>query len=537
MSLSLPVRRVPDVGPPPERSAPEDLPEIVVTHDDSEGLDAVEKILAADELHPIYQRAGVLVRVLSARGSRDQFVREHGDPDAPVIDVAPAPWIRERMSAVAKWKRLRKSGEDFRLVRVDVPERYAAQLLARGEWDGFQHLEGVVDAPTMRRDGSLIESHGYDQPSGLLFIGRAKFPALPVRPSAEDVRAAISRLDDVLHDFPFAAASDRAAAFASILTATGRFAIDGCAPMFFVLAPTPGTGKTLLARVPALIALGREPTIRFSTRDPSETRKALFALALSGARVVLTDNIVGEFGDETWALALTSGVIDDRILGASESRRVSLLGATFFGSGNNVRFRGDCGRRVVPIQLDAQLENPEDRTGFRHPDLTAHVRRERPQLVAAALVILRGFVVAGRPPHGLSRIGSFEAWDDLIRGACIWAGIGDPAAGREQLREEGDADLEALRGALVAWATIYGDQPVALKDVAQKAETDDALRSALSGLLAKPEAKLDSRHLGYALRSLRGRIADQARFERAKDLDRNGVARWRVAHVGMVAGD
>ena len=49
-------------------------------------------------------------------------------------------------------------------------------------------------------------------------------------------------------------------------------------------------------------------------------------------------------------------------------------------------------RRVVPIDLDARMENPEDRHGFRHPRLIEHVRQRRGECFIAALTVLKGFI-------------------------------------------------------------------------------------------------------------------------------------------------
>lgn len=47
-------------------------------------------------------------------------------------------------------------------------------------------------------------------------------------------------------------------------------------------------------------------------------------------------------------------------------------------------------RRVVPCRLETAEEKPEERTGFRYPDLLAHVRAERPRLVCAGLTLRAG---------------------------------------------------------------------------------------------------------------------------------------------------
>ncbi|MCG7754948.1 hypothetical protein, partial [Flavihumibacter cheonanensis] len=87
-----------------------------------------------------------------------------------------------------------------------------------------------------------------------------------------------------------------------------------------------------------------------------------------------------------------------RILGLSKTVSAPLT-PTWFVTGNNISFVGDTCRRVLPIRLDPRVERPEERE-FRHPDLLHFISQERPRLLVAALTVLRGFVLAGRPLHG-----------------------------------------------------------------------------------------------------------------------------------------
>src|SRR5262249_54439471 len=138
--------------------------------------------------------------------------------------------------------------------------------------------------------------------------------------------------------------------------------------------------------------------------------------------------------------AMTTCEITDRVLGASRMMTVPLR-PTWILTGNNVSFTDDMGRRVIPIDLDACVERPEDRDGFKYSNLIEHVTSTHPSLLAAALTILRAYHVAGRPSHGKTKMGSFEAWDDFIRGAVIWLqhpDLADPLLGRARVRAESD---------------------------------------------------------------------------------------------------
>ena len=85
------------------------------------------------------------------------------------------------------------------------------------------------------------------------------------------------------------------------------------------------------------------------------------------------------------------------------------------------------------MRLESPEENPEERTGSRHPDLLAWVRQERPRLTVAAMTILRGYCVAGRPDMGLTPWRSFEGWSDLVRQSIVWCGLPDPGETRQEL--------------------------------------------------------------------------------------------------------
>jgi putative DNA primase/helicase len=179
---------------------------------------------------------------------------------------------------------------------------------------------------------------------------------------------------------------------------------------------------------------------------------------------------------------------------------------------------------VVPIELDPKVEVPEERSGFAHPDLLPWTRERRADLLVDALTVLRAYHLAGRPAHGKPRKGSFEAWDDLVRGACVWVQLGDPLAGTERVRREADSDLMALGAALDLWRAKWGDVARTAAEAVAEAGCDAGLRDALHALAEGNQ--LESRRLGYALRRVRGRRVGGLRFE--PDGERGHVVRWTV---------
>jgi hypothetical protein len=71
----------------------------------------------------------------------------------------------------------------------------------------------------------------------------------------------------------------------------------------------------------------------------------------------------------------------------------------FLSSGNNVGPVQDMIRRCITIHLDPGCEVPVARS-FQRPDLVRDVLRDRGRYVSAALIIVRAWIVAGRPKPG-----------------------------------------------------------------------------------------------------------------------------------------
>lgn len=516
-SLQDPGEHAGDTGP--------QRPELVVRNDLADFADQAEAVLLAMPEHGVYKRSKMLVRIVrenppKARG----LTRALG---APVIEALNLAHLRDRLARSAKWLSLR----DGNLCSTIPPKWVCETLLARGDWP-FPRLEAVIETPTLRPDGTVLETPGYDPDTGFLYEPNAEFPPVPGEPNSDELVEAVLRLQEPFSEFPFVAESDRCAALAAVLTLLGRPVIDGPTPLFAIRATTPGTGKGLLASTISLIGTGREPTLFAIAREDEEVRKRLLTIGLEGSRCVLLDNIEGSLGSPALAAALTAHAITDRLLGTNRLVTVA-MDSVWLATGNNIAFRGDLGRRVLPIDLNPEVEFPEDRK-FRRQDLPGWVRQERPRLVVGALTLLRAFYVAGRPNHGQSRMGSFEGWDAVVRSALLWLGFPDPVAGRSRVRSESDTDLEALGSVLEAWWDAFGNEPMTLAraiELAFGAGGLEALAAALAALDAKSDGRRpNARPVGDRFRRWKGRIVGGLVLD-TDDHKEHGAALWRVTKV------
>ena len=184
---------------------------------------------------------------------------------------------------------------------------------------------------------------------------------VPVKPTRENVRSAVSLFDELFHDFRFDGDASRAHAFAAILTLTGRDLISGLVPMWVVTATAAGSGKGKLARCAVLIATGCEPPHMPEVGEEEEMRKRIASVLFSGAEFVLFDNYDRTLESSSLCNVLTAPVYSDRVLGFSELK-TSDRRTFFMLTANNAKIRGDLRRRIFVTRIDPGCARPEQRT-------------------------------------------------------------------------------------------------------------------------------------------------------------------------------
>jgi hypothetical protein len=519
-------------GQDPRGRDPAPRPVVLLGTDEHRVNDEAVAALADPQAAPeVFQRGNALVTVL-----RPAVPPKTGAIDRPpgtprIAPLVPAQ-LRETLSRVADFRKpvVRKGRAET--VSAHPPDWCVAGVHARGHWHGVRTLEAVVEAPTLRPDGSVLGAPGWDPWTGLLYEPNGDYPAVPRSPAHAQADEAVGVFLDLVHDFPFLTAEDRAAWLAALLTALARAGLDGPCPLFLIDANAPGTGKTMLLDSIALIATGRPMSRTSFPEADEELRKRITAVAIAGDRLVAFDNITGAFGGAALDAALTGTVWRDRLLGRSEMTPELPLHAVWYATGNNVTLRGDVRRRVVPCRLETAEEKPEERTGFAYPDLLGHVRRHRGELVAAGLTILRAYVVAGRPVRGLAPFGSFENWSGLVRAAVFWATDGlDPCATRARLRDA-DPALATLVALLEGWPELPdADKGLTVAEALDilKAEANKGKYQTLRGAFmewSKGDRLPAPGQVGRKLRNYRGRVANGKALE--GESAGGGVQRWKV---------
>ncbi len=537
-SIPEPSTPSPDDEPPPPSSpfpkAAPRKPRIVIRTAEHEVV--TEAITALAKVDGVYCRGSLIVHVIRDASKLAGII--HPGSASRIVPLGAA-GVRDKLTVAAEWVSLREKHGELEEAPAHPPAWAAPAVESRKSWPGLRHLEGVVESPVLRPDGTVLDRPGYDDATGLLYQPNARYPSAPVRPSADDARAAATLLLDAVCDFPFKTDAHRAAWLAGVLTPLGRFGFRGPAPLFLLDANVRGAGKSLLADVTGEIVSGRPMPRTPQALDETEEAKRITAFALEGDRLLLIDNISKPLGSGALDTVLTGTTWSERILGKSEKVSLPLL-TVWYGTGNNVTFKGDTARRCLHIRLDSDLEKPEIRDGFKHPDLLAWVHAHRAELVVAALTILRGYCAAGRPTVGLKAWGSFEGWSALVRNALVWAGLPDPAETRAEL-DEVDTDANTLAGLIGGWEELearvgreLGGCTIAQALDALRGDESEKqfarLRSALAELCPHPAGQLPTaRRVGYGLRRFRGRVVGDKKLQ-TRVSGGNNV--WFVERVG-----
>ena len=140
---------------------------------------------------------------------------------------------------------------------------------------------------------------------------------------------------------------------------------------------------------------------------------------------MLLDNLEegSTYGNGPLDSTITEPIVKDRILGVSKMLEDVKLLPTWFLTGNNISPGKDAHRRWLCCNIVTPLEHPEEREDLEIENIINYIKEHRGELLRACLVILQAHALAGYPNNWKARLGSFEEWDRLVRGA-VWFATG-----------------------------------------------------------------------------------------------------------------
>lgn len=471
----------------------------------------------------IYDRAGSLVKV----------------GDDGTIHQLSASSVQLELDRRVKWqKKIKVEGGKLEWCMADAPKPIAEGIIAAvGGW-GLPKLVSVIHAPTYEPStGRIIDAEGFDSASGLLLVNQHMdaWPGVPDRPTPEQVAEAVALLWKPFAEFPFCGPIDRGVMLSTILTAVCRQALP-TAPGTAFVAPSAGSGKSLLAECVSYLGGMATPSVMAGTSDDEEFRKRLLAIGLKGAAVSVLDNLVGQFGSSALCAWLTTEIFEERVLGTNvkvevPTRMLLLL------TGNNLRLKGDLCRRIMTCRIDPGIESPWRRSFDIAP--ARFCKDNYLAMVGAALTVLKYY--HDKPAPMKDRTASYELWSDTVRKVVILVkedgllDVEDPTLAFDEALAI-DPETMRLRALLTTWQSVFGGKALtvaqcierikgAFMEEGDSGEAAKALHGALEEVAGEGKG-INTRRLGNWIESRQGRIIDGLQFKRSGEF--RHATKWCV---------
>jgi hypothetical protein len=363
--------------------------------------------------------------------------------------------LRPIFGGIITWKRATEESEydDF------PPHALLSSFPARGEWSGIPPLRSVVSYPSYGPGWQLIAGQGYHAGTGIYCdLNGLAVPTVAECPGPGDVAEAKRLLlGELLYDFPFRDDASLANALAMLILPVVRDAIEGPTPLGVIDAPTEGTGKSLLAEVIGLITVGDLPEALSPDVDNAEWNKTLLAVLMESQPIVYLDNANQRLDSASLASALTAKWKRGRVLGETRMARAR-VNVSWLLTSNNFKCSREIGRRSYWARIDAGVETPSTREGFKHPRLLEWVRENRPRLLWAVLTLVANWRARGAKP-GAATLGKFEEWAGVLGGILEAAGISGFLANADEFRRRCPDQVNEVAAFVGAWHEKFQGEP------------------------------------------------------------------------------
>ena len=454
--------------------------------------------------------------------------------------------LRHLLSRLARWVSIKTEASGEITKKNAQPTIELMKDLLVADLDSFPVLEGIVEIPTLRADGSLLVTNGYDPESRLLLNvpEDLHIPEVAEMPTADDIARAVEMLDDLFSEFPFVEDGSRANAYGLLLSMVCLPSIPGLLPMAVVTAPRSGSGKSFMVKAAHKVATGRNAPTKPSPGGgrEEEFRKSLTAALNADEHLIFIDNVAGKMNSPVLERALSSEELSDRLLGVSTNVTLTQH-VVWVMTDNNVELGGDLPRRCYMIKLDPKMADPSTRVFKRPDDDLAWVTDHRGELLWACFTLARNWFAQGKPlPDGVP-FASFDGWRIFVGGILQAAGIKGFLANLEETRETSDSDDEAWIGLLSYWYGVHEGRPTCAKDLLMSYDIycknevpPRGLSESIDG--ASGDGSKASR-LSSAVKKIQGRYFDETglRVEKAGKDSHKGVVQWRVISDEPIADE
>ncbi|MEU7743366.1 hypothetical protein [Nonomuraea sp. NPDC049158] len=440
----------------------------------------VLKTALADRLLPnTYVSGGDLTHMETVSGGQSSPAADEDSPlpvTASTITPATLAGLLAEHAYVYRLRarRTKDGGSEIYEEEVTPPRDILASVLAGKTWPDLPPLRGVIGAPVLRRDGTLLQAPGYDPPTGLYLAAKVTLPPVPDQPTPDQVADARDfLLNRFLRDFPWSSAADLANYVALLATPILRHFTRSLTPFALIDATMPASGKSILTGGPGMLYGQRVMPWAYAEE---ELRKSITAVLTEQVGVVVWDNLAeGTVIDSpTLALLVTAGVWSDRQLGAS--RNIATVNdRLWMATGNNLQVGGDMASRTVRVHLDPDMPRPEQRDqtqfGIPHLDQWITVPANQHTVLWHLLVLVLDWTNAGAPRESGLSMRQFTPWAQHLGGFLAHHGLYGFLTNAADVRGI-DEDETRWRAFLACWHTLHASKAMTAAELRRSGEPD-----------------------------------------------------------------
>jgi hypothetical protein len=180
--------------------------------------------------------------------------------------------LRGRLDRAAKWVRWKNMRE-----APTPPPIYVVQDMLNDP-KPLPMIKGVTHVPIFSPDGVLETKSGYLPRSKMFYAPtQTQIPEVSKKPSNQEIKEALYLLNqELLIDFPFRDQSSKTHALSMIFLPFCRQMIHGPTPLNLIDGSRRGVGKSLLARITYLIAMGSDAAMVKLPKTEENLRSRLF---------------------------------------------------------------------------------------------------------------------------------------------------------------------------------------------------------------------------------------------------------------------
>src|SRR5690606_22172050 len=113
-----------------------------------------DALAALAQVNGIYCRRSLLVHVIRDASKPAGVIHPGGTSRIVPLGAA---GVRDKLTLAAEWVTLKERKGELEEVPAHPPAWAAPAVEARKSWPGMRHLEGVVDSPVLRHDGTVLD--------------------------------------------------------------------------------------------------------------------------------------------------------------------------------------------------------------------------------------------------------------------------------------------------------------------------------------------------------------------------------------------